>query len=271
MEHTKTSSSSSSEEIITTYTTPKVLAYHTFPTRKVVKSPFQKRIYVKYGIVAFSWKTQRWLLMNQNYTPFFTQILTGSYRNSDLLSLLRHITVDELESLQKLSEESFAFNDLFYKIFPNSNLDDLVYAKERFLGNGTMFIQYKADETQPTSLTWDFPCEPLLNERDNPVDCALRAFKEHTSLSITPKEKSFLGYDPFCVKEVGGVCEDQRCESRYWLVIYMDEPKIMRHNLDCENVQMNWCNSKEAIEMLGTQKGKIIEQAEAIIKENFLF
>lgn len=245
----------------------KIVAYNSFPSRTMVKNPFRKPVFVKYGIIAYSWKTRRWLLLQRKYTDFFLKIVKGDYRNSELSFLLNQVTTQELKILKNLSKTSFNFNNVFDDIFPDDTMDDLIYAKERFLGNGEFFIKHKSIKEQSEVVGWEIPCEPLLNDHENPIDCALRAFKKSVGWEITFKEKSFLGRDPFISNDISNVNEDQRCESRYWLVIWMEEPP---KNSDDE-YNFKWCTEEETKEVLDRNKVTVIEEAKEFIKENFLF
>ena len=252
----------------------KIVAYHTFPSRTILKSPFQKRTVVQYGIVAFSWKTQRWLLTQHKHSPPFLQILQGSYRNSELPRLLKHTTLQELALIQKLSKVSFHFNKLFFDTFPTKTIEELVYAKERFFGNGPLFLHYEICRDQPTAPRWEFPNEIPLQDNENSVDCALRALKMNAGLDITRNEKSFLGRDPF-YERAPSIHEGQRCESRFWLVIYMKEPRISpftggRTQGEAKTERI-WCGEDDAMDLLLPSKQRVLQEAKKFIQENFLF
>lgn len=248
----------SNSQEITTARPLVVKAYHTFPHRTIIRSPFQKRILVKYGLIAYSWKTQKWFLIHHVNTEYFKQILLGEYRNSDLPRLLNQITTDEISTLKNLSKDSFDFNQTFFDIFPNASTDDLIYAKERFFANGEGFINYKITSVHSTESGWEIPCDVLKNDRENPVDCAIRSFKDITGVEITYKEKSFFGRDPFLI-------QDQREESRFWLVIFMEEPKISSKD------EHFWFSEEELQEILDEGKINVIQEAKELIQENFLF
>lgn len=260
---------------VTVYDTPRnIVAYHTFPSRTIIQSPFQKPIALNYGIVAFAWDTRRWMLVQASYTCEFLRILGGTYRNAELPRLLKHITIQELASLQKLSKSSFHFNALFCKVFPHKGIEELVYAKERFLSNGMIFLHYDICRDQPASIKWQFPYSSPLGSRENSVDCALRAFKDYTGLDITHREKSFLGRDPFCEK-APNIHEGQRSEIRYWLVIYMAEPRLRSNRpfKSQESVKMfqsKWSSEEEVIEVLEPPKQAILREAKELIRENLL-
>ncbi len=250
----------------------KIVAYHKFPSRIIVKSPFQKRINVSYGIIAYAWDTRRWLMVQHKHTLPFINILQGSYRNSELPFFLQGVTVKELELLREMSLNSFNFNTVFFRIFSKLSVEDEIYAKERFFANGPLFLRYISSEGQPTNPGWMFPKGFTHTIRENPVDCALRNFKEETGLDITRQEKSFFGRDPFCetnVSESNGIGSfQQRYETRCWLVIFMKEKHI---SLKPQHGKKLWLTEKESIELLDTQKQRILLEAKELIKENFLF
>jgi len=249
----------------------KIIAYRKFPSRIIVKSPFQKRINVSYGIIAYTWDTQRWLLVQHRYTLQFINILRGSYRNSELPFLLQGVTSEELKILQDISRESFTFNALFFNVFPKLLVEDEIYAKERFFANGPLFLGYVASKNQPSNPGWMFPKGFTTSKRENPVDCALRCFKEETGLEITRKETSFFGRDPFCESDssdsshIGSL--QQRYETRCWLVIFMKEQHIPYEDGQGKRL---WATEKEALSLLDSSKQQILLEAKELIKENFL-
>jgi len=111
------------------------VAYHSFPGRTIIKSPFGVSLRVSYGIIVFVWKTRKWLLVKRAYTTNFLKIVEGSYRNSELKETLGGLTLPEMKSLKNLSQNSFKFNAMFKTVFPNRSLEELVYSKERFLSS----------------------------------------------------------------------------------------------------------------------------------------
>ena len=244
-----------------------IIAYHSFPGRTIIKSPFEKPIRVSYGIVAFVWKTRKWLIVKRAYTTDFLKIVEGSYRNSELNVVLSRITVTELKSLQSLSRNSFKFNAMFKTVFPDRGLDELVYSKERFLASCDVIRNFVDLITQPNSGVWQFPCAEPKARGENPTDVALRAFKDQTGLEISRKEKSFLGRDPFSEKEIlGNLLGDIREDCRYWLVIYMEEP----HITESKNMTIKYVVGPETKETLDLSKRMIIKEAEKVMRENFL-
>lgn len=271
----ETYSQRDSPKTVTIYDTPKhIIAYHTFPSRTIIQSPFQKPIALNYGIIAFAWDTRKWMLVQASYTCEFLRILEGLYRNAELPRLLKHITIQELASLQKLSKSCFHFNALFHRVFPHKSTEELVYAKERFLSNGMIFLHYEIHRDQAASIRWRFPYSSPLDSRENSVDCALRAFKDYTGLDITHREKSFLGRDPFCEK-APNIHEGQRSEIRYWLVIYMSEPRLrsyrpFKYQENIKMFQAKWSSEEEVMEVLEPSKQAILREAKELIRENLL-
>jgi len=253
----------------------KIIPYYKFPSRIIVKSPFQKKINVYYGILAYAWDTRKWLLVQNKYTLQFVNILRGSYRNSEVPFLLQGLTHQELEHLQKLSVDSFNFNSIFFHVFPQLPVEDEIYAKERFFANGTLFLEYKASVDQPSNPGWMFPKGFPRSKMENSVDCAVRSFKEITNIEITRKEKSFFGRDPFCERDeseedaIGSL--QQRYETRYWLVIFMKEKSLPRESDMNECSQKRWVSETEAMSLLDNKKQHMILEAKELIKENFLF
>ena len=251
------------------------IPYHKFPSRIIVKSPFQKRINVSYGIVAYAWDTRKWLLVQHRYTLQFVNILRGSYRNSELPFLLQGLTTKELEQLRELTLDSFNFNSIFFRIFPQLCVEDEIYGKERFFANGTLFLGYKPSDNQPANPGWMFPKGFTRSKIENSVDCALRSFKEETGLEITRKEKSFFGRDPFCERDESETeaigCLQQRYETRCWLAIFMKERPLPRESDMDEHSQKRWVSESEAMSLLDNKKQRILLEAKELIKENFLF
>lgn len=257
----------SSTEVFPKHRPDRLVAYHSFPGRVITKSPFETSIKMYYGIVAFIWKTRKWLLVKRPYSRNFLKAVEGSYRNSQLSDILSGITSRELQSLKSLSNNCFKFNAMFKTVFPNKTLEELVYSKERFLANCENIRTFSPANLRDRINEWHFPYRES-KETDNPTDVALKALKFQTGLEVTHSEKSFLGLDPFSKREiVGDFLGNSGGDSRYWLVVYMDEPKI--ENSSGFSVLLEPDSDIE--DKLCIPEKMILRKAKKVMKENLLF
>lgn len=257
--------------LIAKYRPSKIVAYHSFPGRTIIKSPFESSLQVYYGIIVFLWETRKWLIVKRKYTTDFLKFVEGSYRNSDLKTILNGLNLEELNSLKTLSQNSFKFNAMFKTIFPEKNLEELVYSKERFLSSSETVKNFLHSSSNTKNYTWQFPCLLSKNSDENPIDIALKALKMQTGLEITQKEKSFLGRDPFSEKEFLGNLSDlvdvgKNEDYKYWLVVWMKEPKIENEG----NFEFQWISSSNSKIFLNLPKRLILKQAKQMIKDNLL-
>lgn len=250
------------------YRPSNIVAYHSFPGRTIIKSPFGVSLRVSYGIIVFVWKTRKWLLVKRAYTTNFLKIVEGSYRNSELKETLGGLTLPEMKSLKNLSQNSFKFNAMFKTVFPDRSLEELVYSKERFLSSSETIRNFIYSDSQPKSSVWQFPCLFSRDSEENPIDIALRALETQVGLEVTQKEKSFLSRDPFSEKQIlGNLLDDGREEDfRYWLVVWMEEPKIEKQG----HIEFQLASTFEAKSILDVSKRMVLKQAKQMIKENLL-
>lgn len=258
----------SSFGLLPKYRPGKIIAYHSFPGRVITKSPFKASTKTSYGIIVFSWQTRKWLLVKRAYTKNFMRIVEGSYRNSELKDVLSGVKTSELQSLHSLSHNSFKFNVMFKTVFPDKTLEELVYSKERFLASCEVIRNFSPLSLQSKSSMWQFPCMETGENDENPTDIALRALKVQAGLEVSHREKSFLGLDPFSKKEIaGGFLDTNESDCRYWLVVYMEEPKIIKEK---GGFQVLWTSSSELKEVLDIPERIILKKAKHVIKENLL-
>jgi len=248
------------------YRPGKIVAYHSFPGRIITKSPFEASNKTSYGIVVFVWQTRKWLLVKRAYTTNFLRIVEGSYRNSELKDVLSGVTLPELTSLQTLSHTSFKFNAMFKTVFPDKTLEELVYSKERFLASCEVIRNFSPSNLHDKSSAWQFPCMESGENDENPTDIALRALKVQAGLEVSHKEKSFLGRDPFSKREIVGSFLGGGADCRYWLVVYMEEPKIEEKG----GFAVRWGSTSELKDVLDIPERMILKEAKQVIKENLL-
>lgn len=250
------------------YRPSNIVAYHSFPGRTIIKSPFGVSLRVSYGIIVFVWKTRKWLLVKRAYTTSFLKIVEGSYRNSELKEALGDLTLPEMKSLKNLSQNSFKFNAMFKTVFPDRSLEELVYSKERFLSSSETIRNFIHSDAQPKSSVWQFPCLISRDSEENPIDVALKALETQVGLEVTQKEKSFLSRDPFSEKKIlGNLVDGGREEDfRYWLVVCMEEPKIEKQG----DIEFQLVSTSEAKDILDMSKRMVLKQAKQMIKENLL-
>lgn len=255
-----------STEVSPKHRSGKLIAYHSFPGRTITRSPFETSIKMYYGIIAFIWKSRKWILVKRPYSRNFSKLVEGSYRNSQLTHILSGVTAPELHSLQNLSINSFKFNAMFKAVCPDKTLEELVYSKERFLANCENIRNFSSSNLRNEVNSWHFP-KMESGETDDPADIALKALKLQTGLEVTHREKSFLGLDPFSRREiVGDFLTSSGGDSRYWLVVYMDEPKI---EITSEfSVLLEPDVSVE--EKLCISEKMILRKAKKVMKENLL-
>jgi hypothetical protein len=193
--------------------------YARFPGRKIVESPFKKKVDVHYGIVAFAADTQKWLILRRKSTPNFIYILQGRYRLSDLREIVAGITQKEFQVLQEATTDVSLLGKLLDEYSPSLSVEDRVYAQERFLAAiNTLNNWSETDFELRLESSWLFPQGPTQSKTEHPIDCALRHFTQQTGISLGSSEISFFGQEPmiYLGEDLG-----QRYETRCWVCIFL--------------------------------------------------
>lgn len=251
-------------------------AYTKFPGRKIIETPFKKKVIVYYGIVAYAVDTQGWLLVQPASTPQMKRFLTGSYRLSEIEDLLQDMSNSEIDLLRQLTKDFTLLDKIIQDKVQNGSVEERLYAKERFLSAAPFINNLLTNLESPgCEESWSFPGGISKSKNEHPIDCALRSFTEQTGLSISESEISFFGQEPLL--SLFDSCLEDRKEMRSWVCIFLKEPSLIAtppidsitDHHDIKNV--GWMKKEEAEEKLSTSQRKVLQEAERIINENFSF
>jgi hypothetical protein len=243
--------------------------YARFPGRRIVDSPFKKKVIVHYGIVAFAADTRRWLILRPKFTLNFIYILQGRYRLSDLRELVTGLTQKEFQVLQTAAKDILVLEKLLQETFPAMSVEDRIYAKERFLTAINTFGSWKEEDLSlKFEPAWIFPQGPTQSKTEHPIDCALRQFTAQTQMTLSETEISFFGQEP--ILSLGDDLR-QRYETRCWVCIFLQEPALPPVPASSLTVgECQWAGEEEARSLL-VSRDKMLSQAKQIITRHFSF
>ncbi|AYV86099.1 MAG: NUDIX hydrolase [Solivirus sp.] len=196
-----------------------------------------------------------YLIIKRRESTSYIDLLQGSYRTSQLFLILKDIGEEERNRLCKYSFDAlwrdfrFASSETQEEKSVNSRFGNYDHAKERFMqiqphlislfneidsedpeGRGMYgFPKGRVDHVEPSSSGTTTATEgetspsgspsgaapATENERESPLDCALREFREETN-GVELKDYHILYKDPICEKFVG--TNNKNYASYYFLI-----------------------------------------------------
>jgi hypothetical protein len=219
--------------------------------RIILSAPFTQtnnKTSVSHGLVVFSKKTRRWIVVRKKYTNEFILIIRGQYRLSHLPFLLTSITSSEVALLHRCcaqSEGSTFFRNL-YLVDTGSPPDYLSYALIRF-SETRLFIQRLIVDYDfsDNTLEWGWPHGPHgrfnYHMHESPFDRAIRDTQDEIGITLP----SPIYITDTYVSEQTSTVACSTLETRYYLYIIEDEPTIDPHVNNTEICERKWANTEE--------------------------
>lgn len=207
--------------------------------RLILDSPFTVKRTISYGLIVYSIKTNRSIMVCRKHSAELLLLIRGLYRSSHLPSLISCITTEETVIIEKCIVDGKFQQDIFIDIFLNQlslDITELTYATSRFIEHFTLIssilVSLKESLTQ-NNLKWTWPKGRITysldrKTKESPFICALREFKEETE-AILPKalyiSNNYIGENIYTIT-------GKNIESRYWIYIIEDEmniPPLLEH------------------------------------------
>jgi 8-oxo-dGTP pyrophosphatase MutT (NUDIX family) len=247
-------------------------SYSDLPGRKILKNPFLTRPFVSYGIIAYTPKSQKWLLVRRSRSPSFILTIRGSYRLSDLPDLVQHYTKEEVETIRDLIDRKISFREVFSMTIGNG---DHIYAETRFQESIPLLNRCLPLSSNISEPEWLWPKGRISGSNESPFQCAIREFTEETgialpsSLSLNPTD---FENQPYLVSEsilsdssegINGRIYQTHC----WVVIFPFEIDPPPPVLPGEIGVCRWVSEKEAKEILQPHKYQILKEAQMLIDD----
>lgn len=237
-----------------------IVIYNQLPCRtiKSINHPPKR----SYGLILYACNTDKWLLIKEKYTPFFTLIMHGLYRDSSLPFLLDGITAGELELLKILQQNYTKLESLYGQMFTNKKemaCPSYTYSR---LQSPTMLSQLKKERDNRKEY-WSFPSgKPIYNE--DSFFCAVRECQEETGIRID-LNNCIVGNS--VIENIALISGGLLCKT-YWPVILPSESKLPNISTAQNEVdEARWMTNEDAKLVLSNSKYQLLQN---ILRSKFL-
>lgn len=226
--------------------------YDSIPQR-IIKSIDQppKR---SYGLIVYASETGKWLLIREKYSPFFSLIMRGLYRESSLPLLFDGMTSTEIDLLKILCSDYDRLLSLYNKMFTNKKeLFSPTYTYSRLQSPIVKTLLHNG-RTNPKEY-WSIPSgKPMYNE--DSLSCAIRECYEETGIKID-FDKCVMGNsitENILLFSGGLLCKT------YWPVTLPNESKLPNiSTLQNEVEEARWVTNEDAKLILSTSKYQLLQ------------
>ena len=238
--------SETNKEIIEKYIAAKrTYPFEDFPICRVVHNPHRQRHITSFGIIAYCKSTDKYLLVQRRYSPNYLTLMRGAYRRSNLPKLIMGMCNDELKMVRRIIFRQINIHELLRIVYPGG---DHEYSAMRFDNHENYILQLinkaQSDKNIPDEAEWLFP-RGRSEKFESNIDTALREFREETG--VNPVNKNVVNKWP--IVDYYKADNDFIYESRYWIIIYDDEPEIPKRFQSYEVATRAW-KDRESIEIL---------------------
>lgn len=243
--------------------------YYQFPSREIIQPPYKQQRQLYYGVIAYCASEKKWLLVKNQYTAAFCQIIRGDYRNADLPKIVMMLRWEEWEKILYLSDHTFYFDEMYFTLFPFPSTEDLVYAKERFFSNGFEFkkITVSKESLEKNQENWRFP-SGIRRNKEKPQEAAIRNYKLCTQCSIQKSDILFLGKEPFCEYKLTLTSKE---EHHYWIVVYpLGLPNALKFTTNNREPALDkrWFTESELKKILPKSTLELLGRCKIFLKKN---
>jgi len=189
------------------------ITYTTLPVYRVVSC----------GVAIYCEKTERWLAVDQKYTPEFVNLVRGYYKPSGWKRDLKPLCKDERKTIQMMVEDISLFREVWREVCPDLSGNDVEGYERLIQGSFSIIQAYKDEllsivcEEEGRDNCWTFPKGKL--KKENFIECALRETREETGIQLSSSDLS----SPYIIKIV--LADNILIEIRLWKVKVKDEFK----------------------------------------------
>jgi len=221
-----------------------------FPLRLPINTPFTSKMSTSYGIIVYSLKTDRCLLVQRKHSAEFLLILRGIYRLSHLPFLVPNITEEERRLLNRAVKDQTDYVEICLDVGISET--DMTYGYLR-LQESRQILICLVDTDKPMvnlDLQWTVPKGRLeFSRAESPYDCALREFKEEVELDLPDP----IYVSPRSYSHVIETLAGRLLENRYWLYVIPDEFPVSRPENHPEVNDRMWVLIEETFRYLFTR------------------
>jgi len=223
--------------------------------RTIIYNPHRTKRIISYGVIAICSIDESVLIIQRKYSPDFINFIKGWYRKSQLISLFREMTEDELLSIKKIMYKPERFIALYNNISPDG---DATYATLRFEDNQQKVWEmcnntsYGRPETE-----WLFPKGKQETSRETHVECAKREFLEETGLTYMPENS--ISDSPITFYNNSSI--GFTYETKLWVFVFKDKPLLP---VDVDNFEIKtkrWVKRSEINKYFDSTKLSIVDEA----------
>lgn len=156
--------------------------YSDIPRRNVISSPFYDRKITTYGILTHAKSTNRYLLVQGNYSLGMAYLMHGQYRPVHFDKLKYYITKKELNILKNIvfNEDSELYRNHYMVMYGRE--PPSLYAYGRLLDIKEDILELDIDRCLEDVL-FGIP-KGRLNPREDTITAAIREFTEETGIQV---------------------------------------------------------------------------------------
>ncbi len=213
--------------------------------RIMINVPYKYRSYISYGVILFSYKTKRCVLVKRKHSFQFLVILSGNYRPSSLILLIPNITKTESKILLKCIFDKKIYVSYVKKILNYEINIDTSY--EKLYENQEMIINLYERNSFDNDLKWNFPKGKLEYNVDKSIlSCAYREFEEEIGVKIP----DLIYISDTWIKTSFTSFDFKKIESKFIICFIEDEFIIEPINNDDEISDRGWFSLKEMKKMI---------------------
>ena len=193
-------------------------SYDTLPDRVIVNSPFRRRVYVSYGIIAYCKTNKRWMMVKRRYSPEFLSFVRGFYYKSQLETIFERLSKEELSMALKIANNEKYFSSMYNNLCTRG---DFEHSKKMLKNNRANIMAYINQHTGDEMNNWLFPKGRMAKEEE-PLETAKREFTEETGIEHVNLQ--IINQHPI-------VCQAESFngftyETRYWVAVFRAIPDM---------------------------------------------
>lgn len=235
-------------------------SYDHMPCRHIKATTIPLPVIKSYGLAPYDPVNDKWLLVRRKYNPAFLILMRGSYRDSDLTSLLGALSKKEAEIIKLMVQSPDNISNIHWFFF--ESLLGVDYCRKRF--SSQYMISLAKNITGTGDGEWLFPSgRPEIGESN--IATAIREYHEEGGIP----EKDFIFDNVIHHPVIERMEISMKLHFRYYYPYIVSNSKrqpVISSN-DPEIIESRWVTSKEAMLLLSADKYKVLLIAKAMIND----
>lgn len=229
--------------------------------RRIISSPFENFKITSYGIILYSIKSKKWIMVRRKESVEYMLFMRGKYEKSDIFTLVKGFTYEEVIKTKNMIDDPKLFiseSKRVYKKFKISSYNTFLNSKDII---AKVINKLQNNRYSFHDLCWEWP-KGMVEKDENGYECAIREFEEEVGIKLNQDSISSI----MQLKPQYHNYPNTTIEIIFWFITIDTDFEIKPPSKnDIEVSDRRWMTDDEVIDVLTNKRSSILHSEPSII------